>query len=344
MKQTCKNSMNIGMIYAGTVLGAGFASGQEILSFFARFGPNGMWGVLIAGCLFILLGHIILRKTYQHNLTSYDSFLQLTLPRPLVRPTSVIITLFLLVTYVAMISGSGALVRERFSLPPIAGILATSLLCFVVFAGSLKGVSLLNAILTPTMTAGMLWVSVSLLLSDTATMASFGQALANNHIASAFSYVGFNLLTASVMLVSLRPMLNNRRTCLGGAAVGGGLLAACGLLAYLVLARFAGAVANSQLPLFALSGRLGSWAYNAYGVVLYIARITTAVSVGFGLLQKITVTGLSHRATCLLLCGGAIPFSLIRFDVMVGTFYTLFGYIGLVLLFFVLWLGVRPDK
>ncbi|OTA41527.1 MAG: hypothetical protein A6D92_05935 [Symbiobacterium thermophilum] len=38
--------------YIGTVVGAGFASGQETLRFFAAYGPAGLAGILLATLLF----------------------------------------------------------------------------------------------------------------------------------------------------------------------------------------------------------------------------------------------------------------------------------------------------
>lgn len=333
MGNTTKNILQIGMIYAGTVLGAGFASGQEILSFFVRYGTDGLWGVLLAGLLFVAAAVMILYMTRKHDWKSYQQFLAYVLPRPLDGIFSVIITVFLGVTYVTMISGSGALVQERFGIPPVVGILLTSAVCYAVFAGKLSGVSVLNTLLTPIMTLGMVFVSSVLLFADTSAMA-VGSTLLHNGYTSAFVYVGFNLLTASVVLVSTRELLDSRRTCVLGGALGGGLLMLCALLVYLVINRFTGLVFSSQLPMLQLAGRLGNVAYNLYGVVLYLAMITTAVSTGFGLLTKLHAAGLPYRPLCRIVCAAAIPLGFIRFSSLVGIFYTLFGYIGVFLILF----------
>jgi hypothetical protein len=38
----------IASAYIGTVVGAGFASGQEVLLFFATCGYEGLWGILVS--------------------------------------------------------------------------------------------------------------------------------------------------------------------------------------------------------------------------------------------------------------------------------------------------------
>lgn len=52
--------MRIVMLYVGTVIGAGFASGQEILQFFIDYGYKGILGNVLAGILFIYLGFVVI--------------------------------------------------------------------------------------------------------------------------------------------------------------------------------------------------------------------------------------------------------------------------------------------
>lgn len=47
-----KTSFQVAATYVGAVMGAGFASGQEIQQFFARFGYWGLVGVVLSSFLF----------------------------------------------------------------------------------------------------------------------------------------------------------------------------------------------------------------------------------------------------------------------------------------------------
>ena len=58
------NIMKIVFVILGTMIGAGFASGQEMYLFFFSYGINGIIGILIA-CF--ILGFVI----YILNLSSY---------------------------------------------------------------------------------------------------------------------------------------------------------------------------------------------------------------------------------------------------------------------------------
>ena len=60
MRQKGISSLKVAATYIGTIVGAGFATGQEVLQFFNRFGILGLGGLLIATVLFIVFGYIIM--------------------------------------------------------------------------------------------------------------------------------------------------------------------------------------------------------------------------------------------------------------------------------------------
>ncbi|MDQ7864677.1 hypothetical protein RCO48_36995 [Peribacillus frigoritolerans] len=51
-----KNSINLAGAYIGIIIGAGFASGQEVLQFFTSFGIYSVLGIVVATVLFAFLG------------------------------------------------------------------------------------------------------------------------------------------------------------------------------------------------------------------------------------------------------------------------------------------------
>jgi uncharacterized membrane protein YkvI len=65
------NSFKIAATYIGTIVGAGVASGQEVLQFFSAFGIIGIWGIALATFLFFLFGYMILRIGRALSATAY---------------------------------------------------------------------------------------------------------------------------------------------------------------------------------------------------------------------------------------------------------------------------------
>ncbi|MGE5588412.1 MAG: hypothetical protein ACM3ZO_09420, partial [Clostridia bacterium] len=54
------STFGIAATYIGTVVGAGFASGQEVLQFFGHFGLGGIPAIGLSVVLFSLYGYLIL--------------------------------------------------------------------------------------------------------------------------------------------------------------------------------------------------------------------------------------------------------------------------------------------
>ena len=51
-----KGVLSVWAVFVGSVIGAGFASGAETVTFFAVYGTSGLVGALIAGAVLALLG------------------------------------------------------------------------------------------------------------------------------------------------------------------------------------------------------------------------------------------------------------------------------------------------
>ncbi|HZG73426.1 MAG TPA: hypothetical protein VEY51_17960, partial [Chondromyces sp.] len=52
----------VAAVYIGTIIGAGFATGKEIVEFFSQYGLYGLFGMLFGGYLFISMGTKIMDK------------------------------------------------------------------------------------------------------------------------------------------------------------------------------------------------------------------------------------------------------------------------------------------
>ena len=67
-----KNILKIGSAFIGVIVGAGFASGQEILQYFTSFGILGMFGAILSTVLFAGIGMLLVwlgsyTKTTSHK-------------------------------------------------------------------------------------------------------------------------------------------------------------------------------------------------------------------------------------------------------------------------------------
>src|SRR5699024_2224993 len=69
--------LKIGSAFIGIIVGAGFASGQEILQYFASFGYLGIFGAIVSTALFAYVGMTLVSvgsrlKTTNHKDAFFD--------------------------------------------------------------------------------------------------------------------------------------------------------------------------------------------------------------------------------------------------------------------------------
>ena len=148
----------IAAVYVGTVVGAGFATGKEIVEFFTQFGLYGFLGILIAGYLFIFTGTKIMLVAARIQATSYEEFNEYLFGK---KPAFIINLFFLLMLLgvsAVMISGAGAVFEEQLGMPKRFGVWLTIVLATVVLFFGTRGLFAINSFVVPVM------ISFSLIL------------------------------------------------------------------------------------------------------------------------------------------------------------------------------------
>lgn len=330
-----KNGCKIAFVYIGLVIGAGFASGQEIFQYFTMFSRTNAGGVVLAGLCFILLAHLILGKTYRDGLTTFDEYICAVAGR-FALPMRWFFRLYMFCGFFVMLAGSGALLHYAFGLNDIVGIVLMAVLCFIVFAFDVKGVVTLSTVLVPLMIVGVFIICCLSLVVSTPAFAPL-QQLKNNPAVSALCYVSYNTITAGAILVPLSRMLSPKSIRIG-AVLGGGILGLLILLVWMALSAHYELLIGSEIPLYSLAIMNGEGFKWVYSSVLIMAICTTAVSHGFGLLSQCPIkTDKERLLFAAVLCLSAIPLARFGFSNLIAHLYSFFGYAGLIWLGMVLW-------
>ena len=101
--------ISITLVIIGALIGAGFASGQEIFSFFYIYGKNGIYGILIMSILIGIFIYKSLKIIYQKQVYNYNDFLNLFIKNTKIRNVILwIVNVLLLVSFYIMVAGFGA--------------------------------------------------------------------------------------------------------------------------------------------------------------------------------------------------------------------------------------------
>lgn len=325
-----KNWIKIASIYVGTVIGAGFASGREIIEFFGVYGLKGIVGIIISGFLFSVLGSLLLIKIYNNRISDFNQLAALVFGRRLGFIIDTLIAFSLYTGFSVMISGSGAIFKEELGLSYNIGILIMVTCSFVVFLFSLEGLSFINSLLVPLLIIGIIFTTFYLNIREEYNFSNIeGVSLTKkgNFLTSSLLYLGSNSLIIIVVFSSLLPMINDKKTAILGGLTGGIVLSILGISILISMLIYYNEVSNLDIPMLKICDYIGENYRKLYAIILWIAMFTTALANGFGFMNRIT----NEKGKLLkiaLFCICAVPLAKAGFSNLVGVLYPIFGFIG----------------
>ena len=336
MKRGISGSLKVSAIIVGSVIGAGFASGQEVMRFFTGHGIKGLGSMVLSGLLFIWICY----RVFAGEGEEYKSYLRTMMPTPMATLTEGVTLVFMLFSYGAMLSGSGALMQQEWGWNYYSGILVMLAGTMLVFLGGMKGLVWINSVMVPLIVGMLLWVCLGG-LSRSALESAYLQASplsipwselpSLEFLWDGLLYTSYNLLTLVPVLCTLRSTIPSQKEKITAAIAGGGILLIISLILGLASLANYDTMKGMEIPILALLGdeQLQSM---ACCFLLLAAMLTTAISDGYICIRYLSKRGMNWQiSVCVVgLAGGVIAG--MGFSSLVGKVYPLFGVLGLGLL------------
>ncbi len=332
------STFGVAATYIGTVVGAGFASGQEVLQFFGHFGMRGVQAIGLAVALFSLYGYLILELGRTLAAKSHLPVVQEAGGRIVGTAVDGVITFFLFGALVAMTAGAGAVFDEQFGLPSAVGNVLLVVAALLTVLAGIHGVVTAISAVVPALLVAVVGIGVATLLQapiNTAAIQALdpGRAAVPSWPLSAVVYVSYNIVLAVAVLAPLGAIAESQSALKLGAVLGGLGLGLGALAIHLSILATLPQSARLQVPMIYIAGRFPVLVQVGYSVVLLLEIYTTAVGNLYGFVARIArPRGAAFRwlvmATSLVaLLAGRLGFSRI-----VRTLYPAVGYAGLLLL------------
>ena len=120
MKTNWGAAFQIAAVYVGTVVGAGFATGREIVEFFSRFGFIGLIGMLMSGYILIFLGSKLMVISARINAKSYEEFNEYLFGKTFGKIINILLLFMLLGVSAVMLAGAGAVFEEQLGISKVS--------------------------------------------------------------------------------------------------------------------------------------------------------------------------------------------------------------------------------
>ncbi|WP_041537588.1 YkvI family membrane protein [Carboxydothermus hydrogenoformans] len=318
--------LKLGMIIIGSLVGAGFASGQEIMLFFNRYGEKGFLGIVLTGGLLSFFSWGTLKVSHNLKLKNYRELIELSLSSRYQFLADFAFTAVLFGGLGVMLSASGAIFHEYFNLPGLFGIGFLLLIVLLTGQKQLLGLYYINIILTPLLVIFLIVISCK-------ELSAFKYVAAENHwlqnwLSAAIIYASYNILLLGSVLVPLGREMK-AADIIGGVIFGTILFWLLAGLIYFALAANYPDVLKYQVPLLYLAGKKHFVSYWLFGICIWLAVATTAVSDGVALALRLP----KSRRLLFFVYFLSFLVALIPFQYLVKYLYPLFGYAGFLFLY-----------
>lgn len=328
--------------FAAFLIGSGFATGQEILQFFASFGVDGLWGVVLLAVLFSSFGYIIMKKGHELQLEQSSEIFHYYLGPVLGRLIEIFVLVFIFSIVVIMVSGSGALVNEYFQLPSTIGFIGMGLLCMVtVLLGLNRLVDIIGSIgpvivfFTVVIGTWIFFRDLSLLgeqpIYEELPQQAYAIQPAPNAILSGALYFSYNIVASIVFYSELGKSANSAKEA-GLAGIIGGLALAVAVL-FMVIGMLSNyeLVIGAQVPNLLLGHTISPVVAFLFAVVIMLGVYSTAAPMYWMVKNDLMrfIPAQWDKVVVIVLgiffiLGGSLPFG-----ELIGTIYPIAGYIGM---------------
>ena len=335
MKKDFSKIFQIAVVFIGTIVGAGLASGKEITQFFTSFGLTSFFGILFCGAFYILMGSIIAKISIKYSLNSYSDVLKIISPNLLGKLTGVITTFYLISSASIILAGSGALINQFFGIPKIVGSLIMLCLASVFLLRGTDGLIEVNSFIVPSLlgTITLIIVLYFLFCRDSISfqfISSF-EPPKKGVAVSTILYAGYNVLCCSGVLVPLSNETKNSKTMVYGIACGAlGLTLLSSAINLLLLANQP-YIYELEIPLLLVAQIFGSVVKALLLVIIWLEMFSTEVSDVYSISKTLEQAfKIPFKKGIFIVLAFALPISQIGFSNLISTLYPLFGILSLI--------------
>lgn len=324
--------LQIAFTYIGTVVGAGFATGQEILQFFTRYGKLGILTILLATVLFIWLGTKMMLLANKIQAVSYEDLNRKLFGEKFGQALSLFTLIVLLGVNSVMLAGAGSVFNEHLGLNYQIGLWITLISTYLLLGKGISGIMKLNSIVVPM----MITLSLAIII-NTAGSPGASQFLTMDTDTGLFSawasplmYTAFNLSMAQAVLVPIGSHTRDRRAIVWGGVLGGAGVGFMLMAGHFALSANMPGISQFEIPMGSIAQQLGSVIQLIYILLIFMEIFSTFVSDIYGVTlqirQRINVSPRLLSVMILCLCYITSQFG---FSTLLSILYPIFGIFSL---------------
>lgn len=329
-----KNVLKVVFVIIGTLIGAGFASGQEVYLFFFSYGMKGLIGILISS----IISGVVIYSTFnilnKYKINTYKDFLNILIPKntKLKIIANFIINIFILITFFIMIAGFGAYFEQEIGINRLVGSLILAIITFIVFMTSIKGVVKVNELIVPIL-IGFIFIIGIISIKNIHILNLENYVIRTNYTNFALSavlYSSYNSILLIPVLITLNNYVKNKKQIFYISFISAIVTILLSVIIFLLLVRVDVDISKLEMPVVYVVSNMFKILRYIYGVIILGSIFTTAISLGVSFLQNTAKNKKGYTQISIIMCITSVIISKFGFSNLVSLLYPIFGYLGLI--------------
>lgn len=353
-KLTVRGVLGVAGTYLAFAIGSGFATGQEILQYFAAFG-SGAFGALI---LFFIFGSLIdtefitlgQREEYQ-QIERKDAAYRYYCGKYVGVFYDYFTNLFVYMSFIVMCSGAGATLNQHYGIPTWVGVVILAAAAgFTVTLGLNRIADIIGKIGPALIIITIIICLPNIFMGDL----SIGEGIrltgevdiikaAETWPMSIFNYLGFSILWMVAFLPVYGRTLDSMKQAAAGQILGVGALSVTALIIILAMFTNMDDVATAQIPILTLATNLSPIFGSIFAIIIMLGIYSSAVPLLYSpatrFVHEKTVQGKALILGLALL--GAVIAQLVPFNRLLNIIYSINGYVGIIFIILVFIKAIR---
>lgn len=348
MKRNISIVFQMAMVFIGTIVGAGLASGQEITQFFTNWGKVSYISILIPCIIYIIIGILVIRISINYNLNSYTDLCNTVSPGIFGKIFSIATTIYLLSSTSIILAGSGALINQFFGVSKWIGTTVLIIITIFTLLRNTKGLIEINTFIVPSLilvitTIFILYIAFSFnsnAILDTPCYYQYPKLW----WISSLMYGGFNILGCSGVIVPISNETQKQKQLILGLILGSIILTLLSSMINIMLTLNIVYIHKFEIPLLYVAHRFGKLFQIMLLIIIFFEMFSTSVSDIYSMSKTLNSTfGIHYKNAIFIVLFTAIPISIIGFGQLISLAYPAFGALSLFFIFFLIKFYIK-DK
>lgn len=335
-----KKVILLALAYFSSLVGAGFASGQEVLQYYTAFGLWGIAGAVVALIIAPLTIMIAMQYGSYFQATSHGRVFSSISSKATARFVDYAIIFTQFCHTFVMLSGGGANLNQQWGLSPWVGSAIMAVMVLIVGSLNVSKVTRILGAITPFVLI-LLLIAIIAAFVDPTTGLGDAHEFATTNIDSSLpfwwvatlNYLGLALMASTAMSIIMGADTVDAKLAGRGGFFGGLLFAVMLLLLVIAMLLSVEDVWDSDLPTLRMLNEISPWLGIIAAVFVYLMIFSTAISNFYGMAHRLST---KHPTKYFQILFGSVivafGLSFVPFGTLVGIVFPVLGYIGIIVI------------